>query len=300
MKALLREQLPSGEIATYFRVDAGALEYRRTPLVSSFVHDALGSFDLRSRWVDTDVLDALPAGTQGRFVRAAALVRSRVRRFLLWEEGNDGGWYFNGRASGAAPDSETTACAAAAVLQAPRRQPNSRWRSHAALAAGRLAGGDGIEFVGRVNVLRYLALVGEPVEALAASVVDALRRRDESLASRRYAHPLVIAYCVARAWAQTGLPGRADVAEVVVPGILGLANDGPDFGGPLGTALALNALLDLDYSGPETIAAAQYLLDSALERGGWTYGAFLENGGGSPALSTALAMAALARSGVGR
>jgi len=30
-------------------------------------------------------------------------------------------------------------------------------------------------------------------------------------------------------------------------------------------------------SGPETIALGQYLLDSALPRGGWTYGAFLDN-----------------------
>jgi hypothetical protein len=300
MKAILREQLPTGEIGTYFRVGAGALEYRRTPLVSAFVHDALGGFDLKSRWVDTDVLDALPTGTQGRFVRAAALVRSRIRRFLLWEEGNGGGWWFNGRASGGGADPDTTACAAAAVLQAPRRQPSLRWRAHAAMAAGPLNDHDAVDFAGRVNVLRYLALIGEPVEDLAASVVEALRRRDASLTSRRYAQPLVIAYCVARAWAHARLPDRHDVAAILVPAILDLGNETPNFGGPLGTALALNALLDLEYSGSETIGAAQYLLDSALPRGGWNYGAFLEHEGGAPALSTALAMSALARSNVGR
>jgi hypothetical protein len=301
IKAILREQLPSGEIATYFRAGTGALEYRRTPLTSSFVHDALSSFDLKSRWVDTDVLDALPAATHGRFVRAAALVRSRIRRFLLWEEGNEGAWWFHGRASGAVPDADTTACVAAAILQAPRRQPSLRARRHAAVATAYLEEHDGRgDFMARVNILRYLALIGEPVDELSAAIVDALRRRDASVRSTRYANPLVIAFCVARAWAHAGLPGRADVAAVLVPGILGFADETPNFGGPLGTALALNALLDLEYSGPETIAGAQYLLDSALHRGGWAYAAFLENGGGAPALSTALAMAGVARSGVGR
>jgi hypothetical protein len=301
IKAILREQLPSGEIATYFRFGTGALEYRRTPLISSFVHDALGSFDLKSRWVDTDFLDALPPGTQGRFVRAAALVRSRIRRFLLWDEGNEGGWWFNGRASGMPPDGDTTACAAAAILQAPRRKPSPRWRSHTGVVLTHVDGHDdgGCDFITRVNILRFLALIGEPVDALAAAVVAALRRR-ETASTGRYAHPLVTAFCVARAWAHAALPGRAEVAELLVPELLGRANETPTLGGPLGAALALNALLDLEYTGPETIALGQYLLDSALPRGGWTYGVFLENGGGAPAFSTACAMTALAHSGVGR
>jgi hypothetical protein len=301
IKAILREQLPSGEIATYFRFGTGALEYRRTPLISSFVHDALGSFDLKSRWVDTDVLDALPAGTQGRFVRAAALVRSRIRRFLLWEEGNEGGWWFNGRGSGVGPDGDTTACVAAAVLQAPRRKPSPRWRTHTGVVMTHLdgQGNGGCDFIARVNILRFLALIGEPVDTLSASILAALRRHDTA-ATGRYAHPLVAAFCVARTWAHAALPGRAEVAELLLPDLLARAKETPDFGGPLGGALALNALQDLEYSGPETIALGQYLLDSALPRGGWTYSAFLENGGGTPAFSTAVAMVALAHSGVGR
>jgi hypothetical protein len=160
-------------------------------------------------------------------------------------------------------------------------------------------GNGGGDFIARVNILRFLALVGEPVDSLAAAIVDALRRR-ETAAGARYAHPLIVAWCVARAWAHAALPGRHEVAELLVPDILARANQTPDLGGPLGAALALNALLDLEYSGPETIALGQYLLDTALPRGGWTYSAFLENAGGAPALSTALAMTALAQSGVGR
>jgi hypothetical protein len=304
IRSILREQLPSGEIATYFRVDKDALEYRRTPLISSFVHEALGTFDLKSRWVDTDFLDVLPAGVQGRFVRAAALVRDRIRRFLLWEEENAGGWRFNGRTSGIDPDGDTTACVAAAILQAPRRKPSPRWRSHTDVVMAH-AGGNGngngrCDMITRANILRFLALIGEPVGAISADVLEELRRADGSSGNSRYVHPLVDAFCVARAWAHAALPGRAEVAELLVPRILDHGRETPDFGGALGTALALNALLDLEYAGPETIACGQYLLDSTLPRGGWAYSAFLENGGGAPAFSTALAMTALARSGVGR
>jgi hypothetical protein len=295
VRAILREQLPSGEIATYFRFGGGVLEYRRCPLLSSFVHDALGSFDLHSRWVETDLLDALPAGMQGRFVRAAALVRNRIRQFLLWEEGNDGGWRFHGRGSGIHPDVDTTACAAAAILQAPRRKPAARWRAH----TGMLAERNGSDLTARVNALRFLALIGEPTEELAAEVVDAIRSNGTPAGSR-YAHPLILPFCVARAWAHGALPGRESVAQLMIPKIVDYAKDDPTFGGPLGAALALNALLDFEYAGPETIAAGRYLLESALPRGGWVYGPMLESGGGAPACTTALAMTALARSGVGR
>jgi hypothetical protein len=279
MKAILREQLPTGEMPTYFRIGGGALEYRRTPLLSSFVHDALGTFDLRSRWVDTDFLDA----------------------FLLWEEGNGGGWWFNGRNSAAVPDADTTACAAAAVLQAPRRKPHPRHRTHGGLLRTHLAarnGGDG-DVITQVNTLRCLALIGEPVDDVVAGVLTALRGAGDLAPAGHYAHPLVPAFCVARAWAHGALPGRSEVAELLVPPVLEYLAE-PASGGPLGAALALNVLLDLEYSGAETIGAAQYLLDSALPRGGWSYAAFLENGGGAPALSTACAMSALARSGVAR
>jgi hypothetical protein len=303
LRSILREQLPSGEIATYFRFGKGALEYRRAPLLSSFVHDALGSFDLKSRWVDTDFFDALPAGMEGRFVRAAALVRNRIRSFLLWEEGSEGGWWFNGRGSGLAPDVETTACAATAVLQAPRRKPSPRWQAHAStvLPHGDAHNGNG-DLIARVNILRFLALIGEPVEQLASSVLDALRERDAASTNGRYVQPLVVPFCVARAWTHAALPRRAEVTDLLVPGILRHGQENANFGGVLGTALALNALLDLEYSGPEIISGGQYLLETTLPppRGGWAYAAFLENGGGSPAFTSALAMSALARSGVGR
>ncbi|MFI5244763.1 MAG: hypothetical protein ACHQQR_06015, partial [Gemmatimonadales bacterium] len=295
IRSVFREQLPSGEIATYFRFGNGALEYRRSPLLSSFVHDAFGSFDLKSRWVDTDFLDVLPAGAQGRFVRAAGMVRSRIRTFLSWEEGNEGGWCFHGRASGIGPDLDTTACAAAAIAQAPRRRPATRWQAHAErlLADSSLSNGN-VDLIARVNILRFLALIGEPTAAIQEEVLAALRSGELATGSR-YTSRLVLHYCVARAWAQAALPGRAAVAELLVPRIVETMSDDP-----LGTALALNALIDLEYWGPETIGAGQSLLETMLPRGGWGYAPLLENAGGAPACTAALAMTALARSGVGR
>jgi hypothetical protein len=300
IRAVFREQLPSGEIAAYFRFGIGALEYRRTPLLSAIVHDALGTFDLKSRWVDTDFLDALPPGAQGRFVRAAGMVRSRIRTFLLWEEGNEGGWCFHGRASGLGPDLDTTACAAAAVAQAPRRKPATRWQSHAEqLLSGSAASNGGLDLIARANVLRYLALTGEPVAAIQEEVLHALRTGEFS-PSARYENPFMVAYCVARAWAQAALPGRSEVAEILVPRILAALEADDVARDALGTALALNALVDLEYRGPETIAAGQSLLATALPRGGWGYAPLLENKGGAPSCTSALAMTALARSGVAR
>lgn len=295
IRAILREQLPSGEIATYFKFGANtALEYRRSPLLSAFVHDALGSFDLKSRWVDVDFLDAIPRGAQGRFVRAVAAVRSRVRSFLTWEEGNEGGWCFHGRTSGLGPDLDTTACAAATIAQAPRVSPGPRSQSHMDTL---LSGGDA-DVITQVNILRFLAFTGKPTGALEEQVLAQLTNGGLRKPSARYGHPLVLPYCVARTWAQGHLPGRARVADVLVPHILATLQDGPD--GALGNALALNACIDLEYRGPEVIAAGQHLLESVLPGGGWGYAAFLEDHGGAPAGTSAFAMAALARSGVGR
>ena len=109
-------------------------------------------------------------------------MRARIRRFLLWEEGNRGGWRFNGRNSGAAPDADTTACAAAAVLQAPRRKPHPRHRTHGGLLRKHLTagnGGDG-DVITQVNTLRCLALIGEPVDDVVDGVLTALRGAGET------------------------------------------------------------------------------------------------------------------------
>ena len=108
----------------------------------------------------------------------------------------------------------------------------------------------------RVNILRFLALIGEPTAAIQEDILAALGA-GEFAAGSRYASPFVLHYCVARAWAQAALPGRAAVAALLVPRIVETIGEDP-----LGTALALNALIDLEYWGPETIGAGQRLLDT--------------------------------------
>lgn len=81
----------------------------------------------------------------------------------------------------------------------------------------------------------------------------------------------------------------------LTPQIVG--RQGPDgaFGGPLSTALALAALLDLGYRGPALAPARTALLNGVDPLGGWGYEDFVIHGFGSPALTTAVALAALVR-----
>jgi hypothetical protein len=300
LQSILREQLPTGEIPTYFRASGAGLEYRRSPLVSTFVHDALAGFDLNSPWVETGLLDALPAAFRGKFVRGVAGLRSRIRNFLCWEEDSSARWRFNGRGGGDF-DSDTTACCAAAVLQAPRRKPHATsQRQVEALVRDGVLRREALDPIARVNILRFLTLMGEPAGGLLEDLVSDLRGNNFHPETDRYSHPLSFAFCVARAWAHTDLPCVREVQQMLINRILALAGEMPRVGGPLGTALALNALLDLGYTGSEIVACGQYLLSTALPRGGWIYAPFLARGGGSPACTTAFAMAALARSGVGR
>ena len=296
LTVLVRGQLPTGEVATYFRRHGSGLAYLRSPLPSTFVHDALACFDPASAWVETAVFDLLPAGSRPGFLRGVNRLRRRIRGFVAWDEGCDGSWRFFGRTSGIAPDADTTACAAAVLLESRRQTLGRPWERHvAALArldpeAQTLPG-----IAAAANVLRFLALVGEEVDGRIEALLRAAARIRPGQAPGRYANPLAAAYCLARAWSQAHLPRRDELAARILPWVLARQQDDGGFDGPLSTALALTLLLDLGHRGPETGRARKALLGRIGAWGGWPYEAFLDEHGGSLACSTALAMAALAR-----
>jgi hypothetical protein len=227
-------------------------------------------------------------------------MRSRIRRFLAWEEDNTGAWRFHGRGSGEAPDADVTACAATVILQGPRRKPHPRAQLQIHSLTGLRADSLTQDPIASANALRFLSLMGEPAHDLLDRVLGALNNGETLRPSGRYAHPLSFLFCLARAYRYAHLPQANETAERAIAEVLGYWRESPDFGGPLGAALGLNALADFDYTGPEMIACGQYLLQSALARGGWNYAPFLCDRGGAPAWTTAAAMAALARSGAGR
>jgi hypothetical protein len=297
LSTLTRGQIVTGEVATYFRQPVGGLAYLRSPLPSAYVHDALGCFDPSSAWVEPALFDHVPAPARVRFVRAIGDLRRRVRAFLAWQEEPDGCWRFFGRGSGEAPDADTTAVAAAALLDLPRRTMRRPWARHAgALAALAPAPDLPADLTAAANVLRFLALVGEEVGDRIDGLLARLRG-PLGPGSHRYASPLAPAYALARAWTAAHLPRRDELAALVLPRVLALQGADGRFGGPAATALGLSVLHDLGHRGPEVARAVAALLGLLGARGGWAFDPLFRDGGGSLACSTALAMSALARAG---
>ncbi len=313
-----REQLYTGEMPTYLRTGTSSLEYRFSPLISTFVHDALGDFDPQSPLFQVQTLDLVPARHRPWFVRTVARIRRRIRAFVAWQEEANGLWRFFGQGSGLAPDAGTTACAAKTLLEGARVGSRDRPARHVhALKRFRSPQGPyftwmddgrggyswtdaqgrpvvGFDRVVNVQVYRFLVLAGEDVSDLAAYLWHEAASGDAQGGSPYYANPLSFFYILARTWRQVQLPGRAELAHLLVPRIAGLQSETGGFGGPLSTALALSALLDLEYRGPVLERARRALLDSALPWGGWQYENFV-GGHGSPTWTTTLAMLSLAR-----
>jgi len=294
LSIVVRGQLGTGEMATYFRQPQSGLGYTRSVLPSAYVHDALACFDPTSMFVETTVLDALPPRARSRFVQAARQVRRRIRQFLAWQEECDGSWRYYGRGSGVAPDADTIAAAAAAMLDGRRRAPGRPWSRHlAALSGIEASGAASTGQAAAANALRLRALVGEAV----GDRIDALLREGQPLleGAGHYATPLAHAYCAARAFSQARLTRREELASLLLPRVLALRDGRGGFGGPLSTALGLSVLVELGHRGPELPRARAALLGLVGAWGGWAFEAFFPGGGGSLACTTALAMDVLAR-----
>src|SRR5262249_47836787 len=109
LDALHTVQLGTGEMLAYGREPAGGLTYVRSPLFSTYVHDALGCFDPRSPAWEERTLGLVDLAARGRFVRAVGWLRRRIRGYLAWQADPGGTWRFFGRASGLPADPITTA-----------------------------------------------------------------------------------------------------------------------------------------------------------------------------------------------
>ena len=318
-----RLQHPSGEILSYRRDGHGSYVYCRSPLLSTFVHEALDCFDPTSPHWSPGALEVLPPPARGRFVRAAVEVRRRIRAFLLWQQEPAGWWRLFGRSSGMDPDVNTTACAVLALADGlgaggparRRRQLDAvlSFRSRADLfftfqkpgrggygwldGAGRAV--VGFDRVVNVAVLSCLAGVGEggsdPARRLSARLFAEAAEADLRAGTLLYPNPLSFLYGLARVWSRGNLPDRPALAGVVLPVLLDTQRPDGGFGGPLSTAMGATALVELDHRGPERDRARQAVLRGLHPRGGWGYEDVAVGGFGSPAWTTALSLAFLAR-----
>jgi hypothetical protein len=164
-------------------------------------------------------------------------------------------------------------------------------------------GGPVVGFDQAVNahILRFLVLSGSTPSGEMRRITDfVLEDQPPGVAgalahSKLYPSPLAGYFSLARAWPHIQWQARSGVAERVIDSVLDL-EDGPgDFGGPLRTALAAATLLDLGYGGPALERAGRVILDGRQTWGGWGYEDFIVGGFGSPAWTTALSLAVLAR-----
>ena len=315
------EQLPTGEIPCLRRTAGGAMDYCQSPFVSTFVHDVLGYFDSQCPWIDSQILDKIPAPSKRWFFSMVSGIRRRIRAFIAWQESMDGTWRFFGRGSGIDPDSSTTACAAAVLLERPVVGPTGKGCQRYLDALKRFRSSEGIyfTFINKDNlgygwmdkagypvvgydpivnalILRYLAMVGGDIDTLVEYVENGVNSKDFQKKSRIFLNPLCFYYILARTWSRVQLPGLKNLASIFTPQILGLQNEGGDFGGPLSTAMALSALLDFECTGDEAFEEARLsLLRMRRSWGGWEYEDFIINGYGASAWSTALSLVVLAR-----
>ncbi len=295
VRVVAREQLPGGEMPTYFRSGAN-LEYRRSPLVSCYVHDALARFDAMSFWFAADVLDAIPRAALAAWVRQAKTVRSRIRRFLAQEELANGSWRFWGRQSPERIDLDTSACGAAVFLDVRGRRLPARLERYAALLLDAAHDLHNEPLRVRANAVRFLALAGLPTEGITEQILADLDKGPAlTEAAADGTHPLLAAYCLARAWRQGGFPAHDQLSAQVIPQVAAFRRADGRPHDALDAALGLSVFADLDYSGPESAAARQLLLNQMDPRRGWRYApAFLQQGGAG-ALTSAIAINALSR-----
>jgi hypothetical protein len=319
---VLRGQHPNGEIVSFRRDHEANYQYLRSPFVSTFVHDALGGFDHTSPLVQPGCLELVSKRYRTRFQGEVIEVRRRIRGFLAWQQEADGWWRFFGRGSGIDPDVNTTVCAAAALLE----QQGARWaerrqQSWAAVRQFRAAEGRyftflkprqggygwlnpggwpvvGFDRVVNADVLRYLCLVDEG-EGQIRPLLHFVLSEVESGAWRKgtpvYPNYLSFPFAVARAWRQGGLPEKEEVARQLVPELLAQQQERGDFGGPLSTAFAAAALINLGYRGPALERACRSLVWDLGRSFDVLYEDFVIDGFGSPALTAAMAMACLAQ-----
>jgi hypothetical protein len=293
------ELLSHGEIPNYRRKANGSWEYCFSPLTSAYVHDALSCFDPLSDWFDPPALAQTGARWQGPFSQAVSKIRRRIRRFLAWQQDCNGAWRFFGLGSSLPPDLETTACAATALLDNARsREFSCLVRCNDILHVFRSPDGSfespgsrGPEdesapwqrWVATAGAVRYLALSGSSLRIALGFTENATTDSHSRF---------VLYYVAARAWKQGGLSG---LDQIAAPVSREFPSSPPR--GPLSTALAVTAMLDLNSSAEELEEAAPYLLrwwKSPRER---KFEEFCDPLCGSPALTAAVSMAALARLG---
>ena len=296
VRSIEADQLASGEIPNYRRLENRGWEYYFSPLVSAYVAEALAVFDPTSHWFDSFVVEQTGERRRFEVSRTAADIRRRIQRFVTWQQSADDTWRFLGRGSSLPPDLDTTACCALVLLdrisvnheasagrtervlrgfrgrgESPAGQERDQWRA----------------WVAEINAFRLTALAG----GLGLSPARLVQRFQ--VAEGIPGAPVL--YALGRAWRQCGLREFEPFIPGWVESLLRTQTKEGCFGGPLHTAMGLTALMDFGHDGEEVLNAAGWL-------SGWMtsphtpkteelYNSLC----GSPTLTAAVTASALAR-----
>jgi hypothetical protein len=303
--AIGNEQLASGEIPNFRRTGDDHWEYCFSPLPAALTHDALGVLDPLSSMFDAHALDQAAGHRRSVVGRLAARIRRRIRRFLAWQQRTDGTWRFYGHGSPLPSDLETTACAMAALLDGSDAQTIPGLASAGALRcfvcenglfhSPGSRGDDAMPDIWRTraanaHLLRCLILEGADGGELAMSLAaDCARGNDAGAAA------LPSWQAIGRLYQRTRIEGLERAAQQGIQRLLTSWLQSPDrFMTPLASGLWLTVLLDFRCAAPIAAAAdtVAHWLEMPMRR---RHDVVLDPRSGSPGLTTAVGLAALAR-----
>jgi hypothetical protein len=306
IRSIAAEQLPHGEIPNYRRLPNGCWEYCFSPLVSAYTYSALGCFDPSCKGFDLQSLEYSGATHMQALGRMAMEIRRGIYRFLCWQQSTRGTWRFFGQGSGLPADLDTTSCAAAIFLDRRGSEQSCGFRrtleafSSFPVRDGTLdspnsrgPGFDGaleLRRVANANTLRCFALAGLEYGALASKVL-----LDSVACISQSPMRLALLYALGRAYRQGQVTILGELAEQILREVSKPCAQGDQVGGPLSTALALSTLLDFGSTEAVLEVGINSLVRCIMAHHGARLEAFCDEQCGSPALTTAISMAALSR-----
>lgn len=304
LRSIEDDQLSTGEIPNYRKLENGFWEYYFSPLVSAYVADALGIFDPLSHQFEPFIVDQT-GRRRFEVSGGAARIRRGIRRFLAWQQSADGRWRFSGRGSSLPPDLDTTACCALALLdrigahnkastrhtdlELPRIGETKASESRSGFRESLRASDEIVDRIAVINLFRFLVLAGGDTDGFKAE----LERLCESY-STSTGSVITVLYVLGVTSRQCALPGFESVRSSYAEALAGSQTPEGNFGGLAATAMGLSALLDFGYEGPAISCAVRWM-NAAVSSSPAAPEEFVDPRCGSPSFTTAVAISALAR-----
>jgi hypothetical protein len=276
---ICRQQLITGEMTAYRAMRGGASCWP-APLFSVLVRDLLACADPHGIRFSRRLYEALPPRDRRGLTSAVVTLRWRLRGYVASQQGTDGLWRLHGRDGDSPVDVVTTALATAMFFE-DRGTSFARTRMLAEELKSRTAG----NILSEAAILYLLAVAGKDVQKTGEALlglgnVDGIQR-------------LTSCWLLARAWGEAlsydAMAWRERMAADVLDTIQTMGD-----GGTMANAMALVALLQLQYRGKELDLLLSLLLDKTDPPWNWGHEP-LHSDISSPSFVLSLIVSALAQ-----